>query len=129
MTEAVSLDETRGVVDVVAGSCARRAAPGWVLPFRMREVARQALLIDSFIRAFPGGGACRLVVTAVSGCGPGYRDRVICVVVRALHGDDDLSSGVVFEHVGDRVGGVAERVGPVDDHLDVTGFEECGEGI
>ena len=49
--------------------------------------------------------------------------------ITPLHGDDDLASGVVSQHVGHRVRRLAERVGLVDDHLDVSGFEECGEGI
>ena len=46
-----------------------------------------------------------------------------------FHSYDDLASGVVSQHVGHRVRRLAERVGLVDDHLDVAGFEELGEGI
>ena len=51
-----------------------------------------------------------------------------CRFIR-LHRDDDLASGMVPQHVGDRACGLAEWVHLVDDHLDVARFEECGEGI
>jgi hypothetical protein len=42
------------------------------------------------------------------------------------HGDDDLPSRMVRQHVGDGIRGITECVGFVDDHLDVAGFEQGG---
>ena len=44
------------------------------------------------------------------------------------HRDDDLPSGVMFQHVGDRARGLAERVDLVDDDLDVARLEQCSQG-
>ena len=35
----------------------------------------------------------------------------------------------MFQHVGDRICGLTERVDLVDDHLNLAGLEEFGEGM
>src|SRR5260370_32817753 len=42
-------------------------------------------------------------------------------------GDDDLSPGVPLLQVADGLGDLAQRVRPVDDRCDLSGFDELGE--
>src|SRR4051812_14445056 len=44
-----------------------------------------------------------------------------------LDGDDGLSSGGAADQVSDGAGDVAERVGPVDDGLDLAGLDELAK--
>src|SRR5262249_12619940 len=44
------------------------------------------------------------------------------------HGDDHLSSSVSGFDVGERRGGPLQRVFPVDDRLELSGFDELLEG-
>jgi hypothetical protein len=43
------------------------------------------------------------------------------------HGDVDFPSGVALLHVPDGLGGLAQRVGPVDGRGDLPGFDELLE--
>src|SRR5215208_5301744 len=45
----------------------------------------------------------------------------------ASHGDDDFSSSVSFFQIPDGLGDLAQRVSPVDDWCDLTGFDELLE--
>ena len=45
----------------------------------------------------------------------------------ASDGDDDLPAGVALLHVPDGVGGLAQRVGPVDDRRHLARLDELGE--
>src|SRR3970040_257878 len=56
-----------------------------------------------------------------------YRDPVIRAVVRASHGDDDLSLGVSFSHVPESVGDLAQLVPPVYDRRHLSGLEKLVE--
>src|SRR3990172_10683121 len=70
------------------------------------------------------------VSPAAAGCAPCHRPAAAHFRTRlALYGDHDLPSGMVSQHVGDRIRGLAEGVDLVDDHLDVAELEERCEGF
>src|ERR1700691_388434 len=48
---------------------------------------------------------------------------------RLLEVDDDLALGVAVPQVPDGLGGLAQRVGPVDDRPDLAGLDEVGERL
>ncbi len=66
---------------------------------------------------------------SAQGRSPGSRNRTCGVAVeptavRALHGDDDFSSGVSLFQIADGLGGLTQRVRSVDDRRDLSGFHE-----
>ena len=48
---------------------------------------------------------------------------------RASHPDHDLPSGVTCFQVAHRLGGLTQRVGPVDDRRDLAGFDEVFDDL
>lgn len=46
-----------------------------------------------------------------------------------LYDNGDLAAGVMFQHVCDGTGSLVERVGLLDDHPDLVGFEKTDERV
>src|SRR5450755_1278093 len=56
-----------------------------------------------------------------------WRRSVPDALRRGSEVDDDFAAGVAIPHVLDGRGGLAQRVGPVDDRPDLAGLDEPGE--
>ncbi len=120
-------DGARGVVLFAHGSGSGRHSPrNRYVAQELRQAGLATLLIDLL---WASRSSCltltpliNLMARAPRGT-PG-KEPAAC---RASHGDDDSSLSVSFFEIPDGLGGLGERVSPVDDRCELPGFDELLE--
>jgi hypothetical protein len=65
-----------------------------------------------------------ILVEVAASPSPGHSTNCELAQGRALHPEDNLASGVTCFQVSHRLGGVTQRVGPVDDGRDLAGLDQ-----
>ena len=115
--------------------CCAAGAPGVLVPAPLRPV----VLVTERLGTFLGPWGRRLapgVIALLAASRPAPSVGVVGLALlpglrqphagagRASHPDHDLASGVSLLQVPDRLGGLTQRVGPVDDRRDLAGLDE-----